>query len=48
MRVLRSRHTDWYRGRIPEEDTHLEGNDEYESSLSWNSESELETQTSAT
>ncbi|KAI4756162.1 hypothetical protein E4T52_09021 [Aureobasidium sp. EXF-3400] len=35
MRGLRSRHTDWYRGRIPEDETFLEALDESSSSLSW-------------
>jgi hypothetical protein len=37
MRGLRSRHTDWYRGRIPEVETFLEADDRSgsESSLSW-------------
>lgn len=47
MRGLRSRHTDWYRGRTPEEETFLEEEDESESSLSWASDSEVEVQVSA-
>ncbi|KAH0386159.1 hypothetical protein KCU92_g2811, partial [Aureobasidium melanogenum] len=48
MRGLRSRHTDWYKGAIPEEETFLDGDDESDSSLSWASDSESETQTFAT
>ncbi|KAG9763487.1 hypothetical protein KCU73_g1406, partial [Aureobasidium melanogenum] len=48
MRGLRSRHSDWYKGRLPEKDTYLEEDDESDSSLSWASDSESETQTFAT
>lgn len=40
MRGLRSRRTDWYEGRIPEEETFLEVVDGSQSSFSWASGSE--------
>ena len=40
MRGLRFRHTDWYRGRIPEEETCIEVHDESSSSVTWASGSE--------
>lgn len=47
MRGLRSRYSDWYKGRLPEKDTYLEeDHDESESSLDWGSESEGDENTS--
>ncbi|KAI4716510.1 hypothetical protein E4T48_07319 [Aureobasidium sp. EXF-10727] len=47
MRGLRSRYSDWYKGRLPEKDTYLEEDyDESESSLDWGSESEGDENTS--
>jgi hypothetical protein len=42
LRGLRSRYSDWYKGRLPEKDTYLEeeDDDESESSLDWGSEAE--------
>lgn len=41
MRGLRTRFSNWYKGRLLEKDTYLEEDDESESSLSWASDSEV-------
>ncbi|CAD0098997.1 unnamed protein product [Aureobasidium mustum] len=46
MRGLRPRFSDWYKGRLLEEDTYLEEDEESESSLDWGSESEGDENTS--
>jgi hypothetical protein len=47
MRGLRSRYSDWYKGRLPEKDTYLEEEegDESKSSLDWGSEAESDENT---